>query len=327
MLRFCSIALLLSFILVGCNAFEREEQVENKDELASKTEQEALTQELLGAWKFDSSYWEMGNTERTTTPMFGGIIFEDEGKASIYRCYKTYWELREVWKYEMRDGVLFIKTKNDSLLKPYLTILDVTDSEMVAEDVKDEEKLVYKLHFFSRPEAYDTVPATENNSSIPSEDPVRTVPARGPILKFEGKLTMICPYGIECIEEEELLLSGAQVQLWKDNTLIKDFNTKDKATYQIEIPLEHATYSLRFDKDGYTTKFVEVNTVGIPLDEIGRGFWMTVDMSLFQYDENFSFLETSPIGKAKYDKTSGDLVWDLEYTENVAERIKKVTSE
>ncbi|MDZ4821879.1 MAG: hypothetical protein SH856_00280 [Flavobacteriales bacterium] len=119
----------------------------------------------------------------------------------------------------------------------------------------------------------------------------------------------------------EKRLEDLTVQILKDGQLHDTYKVEGSGKYDFYVPLGF-TYDLKFTKDGYTSKFVRIDTRNIPQEDRTGGFDVTVDMSLFKNVEGFNDnILKEPIGKADFDPIKNSIAWDFDYTERMQDKI------
>lgn len=92
--------------------------------------------------------------------------------------------------------------------------------------------------------------------------------------------------------------------------------------FEFELPLGF-DYTVIFEREGYVSKRLFLETSGIPEEDRAGGFETNTDMTLFEYVEGFdtSILE-KPIGKAGFDVVRNSMDWDFAYTQQVQAEVE-----
>ena len=134
-------------------------------------------------------------------------------------------------------------------------------------------------------------------------------------------------YGTVKDERSGKKLTDVQVILVEDGATKKTFVTTLNGKFELDLDFEH-DYDIRFTKDGYVTKFININTKGVPEENKVGGFGFDLDMSLFEVVEgvNFDILK-KPIGKANYVASTGEIGFDYEYTRSIQAEIARLRRE
>ena len=116
-------------------------------------------------------------------------------------------------------------------------------------------------------------------------------------------------------------LSGVEVTVLKGGSEFDHIPIGSSGKFEVNLPLG-GDYTIIFEKDGFVSKRVFIQTSQVPVEDREGGFEMDVDMTLFAYIEGFDtkILE-QPIGKAAFDNIKNSLVWDFGYTEDIQEQI------
>ncbi len=119
-------------------------------------------------------------------------------------------------------------------------------------------------------------------------------------------------------------LSAVQVTVMKDGNKVDQFETRANGKYEFYLSCG-SHYAFYFDKEGYVKRSIEIDSRNIPEEVIGAGIIMPTDMSMFAMTPAMENADLSvfnkPIGKASYDASQADLVWDFTYTQKVKSEI------
>jgi hypothetical protein len=123
-------------------------------------------------------------------------------------------------------------------------------------------------------------------------------------------------------------LNGVQVKLFCNDSLVDSSAVagKGKSEYTLK---PNYTYQLKFSKQGYEPKFVEVNTSDIPPKFKDKKFTIKIEMNLFQKMEGLEvdFLKTEPVGKSRFNIEEEAFRWDFEYSRLMRGKVLKATLE
>ncbi|MBP9079175.1 MAG: hypothetical protein KBF80_02860 [Flavobacteriales bacterium] len=112
-------------------------------------------------------------------------------------------------------------------------------------------------------------------------------------------------------------LDGITVTVFKDGAKLNSVVTSANGKYEFNLDYGY-DYKILFEKQGVVGKNVSINTKGIPEDDRQGGLAMNVEMTLFKDIPGIDYtILNQPIGKSKYDASTGMLAWDLEYTEQM----------
>ena len=121
-------------------------------------------------------------------------------------------------------------------------------------------------------------------------------------------------------------LGDVQVTVKKDGSVHDNFTTRANGKYEFYLDCG-SQYEFVFKKDGYVDRSIRINSKGVPQEIIGAGIIMPTDMSMYEITEAMDGADLSifdkPIGKASYDPSQADLVWDFAYTNQVKSEIFK----
>lgn len=121
-------------------------------------------------------------------------------------------------------------------------------------------------------------------------------------------------------------LGDVTVTVKKDGAKFDTYVTRANGKYEFYLDCG-ANYELLFEKEGYVNRSIIINSNGVPEEVIGAGIIMPTDMSMYEITEAMDGADLSvfdkPIGKAAYDPSQADLVWDFGYTNQVKGEIFK----
>lgn len=90
--------------------------------------------------------------------------------------------------------------------------------------------------------------------------------------------------------------------------------------YSIELSPGHV-YILAYRAPGYVTKYVKVNTFGIPDSNEGR-YTLNTNMSLFREGNGIEVMN-EPVSEAHYNKKKDNFVWDRKMYRRRLQEIKE----
>ena len=122
-------------------------------------------------------------------------------------------------------------------------------------------------------------------------------------------------------------MRDAVVTVTQDGKSFKSITTSANGKFEFFLPLDHK-YVIKFGKDKYVSKNIEIDARNVPADIRRGGFSMNTDVDLFESipDIDFSFLE-NPIGKASFYEETGDISWNYDYIESVKSKIDRLMKE
>ncbi len=129
-------------------------------------------------------------------------------------------------------------------------------------------------------------------------------------------------YGTVKEVETNHKMESVIVQVTQDGKSFDSYTTSGSSKFEFDLPLGHL-YNIKFSKDGYIGKKIEINTKYIPEEDQEGGFKLDLDMSLFEYIEGFdeSILE-EPIGIAAYDAGRNSIEFDFDYTRQIMNKVE-----
>jgi hypothetical protein len=122
-------------------------------------------------------------------------------------------------------------------------------------------------------------------------------------------------------------LDGITVTVYKNGAKLAEVVTSASGKYEFNLDYG-SDFKLVYTKPGMVSKNISIDTKNIPEEERVGGHGMNVEMTLFQElpGIDFSILQ-QPIGKAKFDPTSKEVTWDLQYTDQVRSEIARLMKE
>lgn len=122
-------------------------------------------------------------------------------------------------------------------------------------------------------------------------------------------------------------LDGITVTVFKDGVKSNSVVTSANGKYEFNLDYGHE-YKLLYEKPGMVGKNVTIDTKGIPEADRAGGSAMNVEMTIFQDIPGIDYsILNQPIGKSKYDAATGNLAWDLAYTEQMRAELNRLQKE
>lgn len=122
-------------------------------------------------------------------------------------------------------------------------------------------------------------------------------------------------------------LDGVVVSVFKNGAKLAETTTNASGKYEFNLDYG-SDYKIVYGKGGMVAKNITIDTRNIPEEERTGGHGMNVEMTLFNElpGMDFSVLQ-QPIGKAKFDATTSEVTWDLQYTEQIRSEIARLMQE
>lgn len=128
------------------------------------------------------------------------------------------------------------------------------------------------------------------------------------------------------IETKEPLMN-CHLQLFMDDNLVKVDTTGPSGMFKFDSLEVGHVYDLYFEAEGYSLKFVRIDTKEIDKKEMTK-FPMVIDMALFSTagikPEKLYFLQSEPYAVAKYNKEKDNIEWDLIYLDKMKKKVEEV---
>lgn len=122
-------------------------------------------------------------------------------------------------------------------------------------------------------------------------------------------------------------LMNCNLQLFKDDNLVKVDTTGPSGMYHIDSLYVGHVYDLFFEAEGYSLKFVRIDVKDASLEDLIR-FPLELNMALFStvgiHESKLYFLQSEPYAIAKYNKETQTIEWDLAYLEKMKKKVDSV---
>ncbi len=119
-------------------------------------------------------------------------------------------------------------------------------------------------------------------------------------------------------------IDGVTVTVKKDGAKLDSYTTRANGKYEFYLDCG-SRYEFIFAKEGYVERSIVIDSRNVPEEVIGAGLIMPTDMSMYEITPAMEEMDMSvfeqPIGKAQYDATEQDLVWDFGHTQAVKAEI------
>jgi hypothetical protein len=132
-------------------------------------------------------------------------------------------------------------------------------------------------------------------------------------------------YELNLADSSEKNLKDVTVEVWSGDQLIHSDKTGSKGKYSISLP-KHPKFFIKFMKDGFVTKTVEVDTKGFKRAAEFGIVNLDLEISLFR-NQNYlgvDFMEYTPVAIARMNKSKGVVEWDWSHTDEVNARLKGI---
>ncbi|MDG1262155.1 MAG: hypothetical protein P8H59_06855 [Flavobacteriales bacterium] len=137
-----------------------------------------------------------------------------------------------------------------------------------------------------------------------------------------GQDNVLLAYGSIKNSETKKKMDGIEIVVLKDGSPFDDFVTTGSGKYEFELPLGH-DYIISYSKEGFVPKKLQVNTKGIPAEDMEGGFQMNLEVTIFEYIEGFDLsIVESPVGKANFSAQQNSIDWDMNYTGRMMSKIE-----
>lgn len=122
-------------------------------------------------------------------------------------------------------------------------------------------------------------------------------------------------------------LENVTITAYHNGVKVDEYVTRNNGKYEFFLDLGKE-YDIKFGRSGFVGKSVYMDSRNIPEEDVGAGFSLNIEMSLFEEQEGLdvSILD-NPIGKAKYNPNTGALEFDFAYTQKIKDEINRLMRE
>ena len=142
-----------------------------------------------------------------------------------------------------------------------------------------------------------------------------------------GQVDNVYVYGTVKDYVSSKKLDGITVTVFKNGGKLTEVVTNASGKYEFNLDYG-SDYKLVYSRAGMVSKNISIDTKNIPEEERVGGHGMNVEMTLFTELPGIDFtVLQQPIGKAKFDPTTKEVTWDLQYTEQVRAEIQRLMKE
>jgi hypothetical protein len=116
-------------------------------------------------------------------------------------------------------------------------------------------------------------------------------------------------------------LKGVKVFIYEGDSLRQTVTARETGFYAILLDAGHR-YRVTFEKEGYFCKCFELDCREVEYPDTDAAMKCLTDVSLFKKveDDNLLSLCKVPFAKCAYADSSGEMVWDLDYTRRAKEK-------
>lgn len=122
-------------------------------------------------------------------------------------------------------------------------------------------------------------------------------------------------------------LENVKITVYENGNVVDTYTTSGNGKYEFFLDLGKE-YEVKFDRKGLVSKKVYMDSRNIPEEDIGAGFSMNIEMSLFEEIEGLDIaVLDKPIGKAKYNPNTGALEFDFAYTQEIKDELNRLMRE
>ena len=144
------------------------------------------------------------------------------------------------------------------------------------------------------------------------------------VLPVSAQVDNVYVYGTVKDHSTAKKLDGVVITVFKNGAKLTEVVTNASGKYEVNLDYG-ADYKLVYGRSDLVNKNITIDTRNIPEEERLGGHGMNIEMTLFSQlpGVDFSILD-NPIGKAKYDGATGEVTWDLEYTNQIRNEIARL---
>lgn len=126
-------------------------------------------------------------------------------------------------------------------------------------------------------------------------------------------------------DSSEKGVMGIPIEIWSGEELVATEMSGPKGKYSINLP-RYSVFTLKFGKAPFVTKVVQIDTKGFERAADLAIVNLELDISLFK-DRGYlgmNFMNYTPVAMAKFNKRSGKLEWNMDYSHEVSGRLTGV---
>ena len=122
-------------------------------------------------------------------------------------------------------------------------------------------------------------------------------------------------------------IKGAMVRLLKAGKTEAEVLTRGDGRYSFELD-KGWRYAVWYSDEGCVTKHINIDTEEVPPYPDVPFYEMDVQMTLFEWIEDFDFaVFEQPLGEAAYKHSVRNVSWDMDYTERMRQRLSETMDE
>ncbi len=116
--------------------------------------------------------------------------------------------------------------------------------------------------------------------------------------------------------ESEVNLSEVIISITENGQMLESYSSEENNDYQIFLQAD-MDYTITFSKEGYIPKLIAVNTKGMSVKFISKGYELYTDITLFEELEhiNTNAYSKLPVAKCSFDERKNALIWDMDYSQ------------
>lgn len=126
-------------------------------------------------------------------------------------------------------------------------------------------------------------------------------------------------------DSSEKGVMGIPIEIWSGEELVATEMSGPKGKYSINLP-RYSVFTLKFGKAPFVTKVVQIDTKGFERAADLAIVNLELDISLFK-DRGYlgmNFMNYTPVAMAKFNKRSGKLEWNMDYSHELNGRLTGV---
>ncbi len=132
-------------------------------------------------------------------------------------------------------------------------------------------------------------------------------------------------FELSLIDSSEKPLMGVPIEVWSGEELITTLESGPKGKYNISL-IYYPSYRLKFGKSPYISKVIEVDANGFARAAEFGVVNLDLDISIFK-DRGLlgmDFMNYTPVAIARFNKKKGTIEWDMDYANQISERVSGV---
>lgn len=125
--------------------------------------------------------------------------------------------------------------------------------------------------------------------------------------------------------KKPLKIADVTVNVFCQDSLISTIKSRDTGFYAVLLEAGKE-YKVVFEKEGYHCKSFQLNCTKVMASESEQAIKCLTDISLYPKKENQELIDlcTTPFAMAQFDCTTGNMEWNMDYTEKIKAQLYSI---